>query len=105
MENDLCLLFRMRDVSKKSYGDYIEKTFYASKEPSIDELKRFVIASFGFEYETNQIELAKYITHEFNWLHLHSIHFEEIHKKKKNTNRKKKKNSSRKSKKKKLICF
>ena len=92
----------MRDVSKKSYRDYIEKTFYASKEPSIDELKRFVIASFGFECETNQIELAKYITHEFSWLHLHSIYFEEIHKKKKNTNKKKKKNS-RKSKRKNTI--
>lgn len=94
----------MRDVSKKSYGDYIEKIFYASKEPSIDELKRFVSASFEFECEANQMELAKYITHEFNWLHLNSSYFEEIQKKKKNVNRKKKK-TSRKSKINKLTYF
>ncbi len=91
LENDLCLLFRMRDVEKKSYGDYIEKIFYASKEPSIEELKRFVIDSFGFECSLNEIELAKYVAHEFNWLHLHLSYFEEIQNKKRNSNKKKKK--------------
>ena len=40
--------------------------------------------------EMNGIELAKYISHEFNWLHLHIKHFEEIATKRKKTGKAKK---------------
>ena len=83
-------MFRKRIIGTRSYGEYVEKIFFASKEPKINDLKRFLLDSLELKCSEEEIELAKYISHEFNWLHLHIKHFEEIATKRKKTGKAKK---------------
>ena len=76
-------MFRKRNVETRSYEDYVEKIFRASKEPKIKELKNCLIDALQLNCSVEEIELAKYIPYEFNWLHLHLKHFEEAGKRKK----------------------
>ena len=89
-EDDLVLIFRKRNVQSKTYENYIEKIFSAPKEPKINDLKLFVLNAFGIKESEEGIELAKYVSHEFNWLHFHLKYFEELQKKKKTGKKKKK---------------
>lgn len=84
------MIFRKRNVQSKTYENYIEKIFSAPKEPKINDLKLFVLNAFGIKESEEGIELAKYVSHEFNWLHFHLKYFEELQKKKKTGKKKKK---------------
>lgn len=94
-EDDIVILFRKRNVITGNYTDYVERVFPANKEPSIEELKEFTINSLELKFKPEEIELAKYISHDFNWLHLNKSFFEEIDKKKKNVKKKKKKSTKK----------
>lgn len=76
-------MLRKRSIPTRTYEDYFEKIFHASKEPKIAELKNFVLDEFQLQCSIDEIELAKYISHEFNWLHFHLKYFEEVGKRKK----------------------
>ena len=93
-EDDIVLMFRKRNIETRIYENYVEKIFHASKEPKINDLKRFVLDNFQLKCNEDEIELAKYISHEFNWLHLHLKHFEEVCKRKK-TGKKKRRGKAR----------
>lgn len=83
-------MFRKRNIFTRSYEEYTEKIFSAPKDPKISDLKKFVLESFGLKCSEEEIELAKYISHDFHWLHFHLKYFEEIKKRKKNGKKKKK---------------
>lgn len=83
-------MFRKRNVQSRTYENYVEKIFSAPKEPKINDLKSFVLNAFGIKDSEDAIELAKYVSHDFNWLQLHLKYFEELQKKKKTGKKKKK---------------
>ena len=83
------MLFRKRNILTRTYEDYFEKILHLSKEPKIKELKTFLIDALQLQCSEDEIELAKYISHEFNWLHFHLKYFEDLRKKKKTGKKKK----------------
>jgi len=87
-ENEIVLLLRKRNVSTRTYDDFEEFIFPSSKEPTISELKKGVIAFKALSMAEEGIELAKYYPHEFAWKHIHRKYIEEARKNKKNKNKK-----------------
>mgnify|MGYP006976795019 CR=1 FL=1 len=67
----MVLLLRKRDVESKTYADYEEFIWKAPSEPKIAELKKAVLDFKGLDIDLDMIELAKYMVHEFSWLHIH----------------------------------
>jgi len=69
-ENSIVLLLRKRQVDSQTYSRAEEFIWEAGKEPIIEDLKKAVIAFKGLEGGVEGVELAKYVPHEFQWLHV-----------------------------------
>jgi len=69
-ENSIVLLLRKRQVDSQTYSRAEEFIWEAGKEPTIEDLKKAVLAFKGLEAGIEGVELAKYIPHEFQWLHV-----------------------------------
>ena len=69
-DNSIVLLLRKRQVDSKIYSRAEEFIWEAGKEPTIEDLKKAVIAFKGLEGGIEGVELAKYVPHEFQWLYV-----------------------------------
>ncbi len=73
---DVILMIRKRNVAEDKYEDYEEWNWKASPSaPTVDDLKKAVIEHKKFELDLKGIELAKFVTHEYLWLHIHESQF------------------------------
>jgi len=87
-ENDIVLLLRKRNVSAKSYDNYQEFIFKATREPTISELKGSVISFKQLGIPEDELELAKYHPHEFSWAQIDKKAIENERKSKSNRSKK-----------------
>ena len=69
-DNSLVLLLRKRQADSQTYSRPEEWIWEAGKEPTIEDLKKAVIGFKGLECGVEGVELAKYVIHEFHWLHV-----------------------------------
>jgi len=83
---------RKREIETKSYGPYEELIWKAPAEPKIEDAKKAIISFKKLDIQPEGIELAKYVPHEFTWLHMH---INVIEKELKNKKSKKGKNRSK----------
>jgi len=67
-ENTLVLFLRKRIVESQTYTRGEEFIWEASKEPTIEELKKAILEFKKIQGGLDSVELAKYVPHEFHWL-------------------------------------
>ena len=83
----MVLIIRKRLVDLKTYGEPKELIFKAGTCPTIDELKTAITKAEGLDLDLQEIELAKYFPHEFEWLFISEAYMEAESNKKKKTSK------------------
>ncbi|CAD8204134.1 unnamed protein product [Paramecium pentaurelia] len=68
-DDEMLLLIKQRDPINKVYIKPQEFIFKTSKTPTLNDLKEQIQNFIGIE-EGNEIQLAKFIIYEFQWLHI-----------------------------------
>ena len=72
----MVLIVRKRIVEAKIYGEPKELIFKAGPSPTINDLKTAITKAEGLDIELQEIELAKYFPHEFEWLFMSEEYME-----------------------------
>lgn len=88
---DILLFIRKRNVNDKTYGEFKEIVYHgeSNRGPTIDELKFCMLNNLDMgNNEVTDIQIAKFVNHEYLW---HHITLEEIE----NENNKKKANKKK----------